>query len=315
MICHNNSYNYRNMFKYLAISGAGINGLSFIGCLEVLEYYGILNHIEGFSGSSAGALVSTLIVMGYKASELKKLIFKIDFGKFIHFDLDTLIKKFGACDSTELIKLVDFLFRNKGLSPSITFKELYQKTNKKLNITGSCLSKAAFTNKFSKSDLFNYKTTPNMKIIEAIRITISIPWVYTPHIFNNQMYVDGALFHPYPISWFQEMDQEKKYTLGFVSYDIYEDTPLSIDSYSMSILVGMMDQLKMLCVQDYQKQSVILENLEFNCFDFGISNKSKEILYKRGIENMTKYLEDLFTERRHNYLCKKYIIKWKNIIQ
>ena len=300
------------MFKYLAISGAGINCLSFVGCLVVLERYGILNNIKGFSGSSAGALVSTLVIIGYKSSELKKLMFKIDFGKFIHFDLDTLIKKFGVCNGTELIKLVDFLFRNKGLSPSITFEELYQKTKRKLNITGSCLSKAAFTNKFSKSDSFNHETTPNMKILEALRITVSIPWVYSPHTFNNQMYVDGALFHPYPISWFQEMDPEKKYTLGFVSYDIYEDTPTSIDSYSMSILVGMMDQLKMLCVQNYQKQTVILENLEFNCFDFGIRNESKEILYKRGIENMTKYLENLFTERRRHYLYKKYIIKWKN---
>lgn len=300
------------MFKYLAISGAGINGLAFVGCLDVLERNGILRHIEGFSGSSAGALVSTLVVMGYKANELKNIMFKVDFGKFVHFDLDTLIKKFGACDGSELIKLVNFLFRNKGLDPSITFKQLYDKTHKRLNITGSCLSKAAFTDKFSKSDSFNYETTPDMKILEALRITISIPWIYSPHTFNNQMYVDGALFHPYPISWFKNLDPEKKYTLGFVSYDIYEDTPTSLDSYSLSILVGMMDQLKMLCVKNYKKQTVILENLESNCFDFGISNDSKELLFKCGVQNMSKHLENIFTERRSVYLSHKYFAKWKN---
>lgn len=303
------------MFKYLAISGAGINGLSFVGCLKTLEDYGILRHLEGFSGSSAGALVSTLIVVGYKADELKKLMFKIDFSKFINFNLDTLIKNFGACDGSELIKLIDFLFRNKGIEPTVTFKQLYDKTHKHLNITGSCLSKAAFTNKFSKSDSFNYETTPDMKILEALRITISIPWIYSPHTYNNQMYIDGALFHPYPISWFQDLDPLKKYTLGLVSYDIYEDIPKSLDSFSMSILVGMMDQLKMLCVHNYQKQTVILENLEFNCFDFNIPYKSKEILYKRGVENMTQYMENMFAERHQAYLTRKYITKWKRTMR
>ncbi len=43
------------------------------------------------------------------------------------------------------------------------------------------------------------KQPPNFSIITAIQITCCIPVIYEPIIYNNDYYVDGALFSSYPM--------------------------------------------------------------------------------------------------------------------
>ena len=50
------------MINKLIFSGGGINGLSFLGCLKALEEYNIIPQINTLVGSSAGAILSLLII-------------------------------------------------------------------------------------------------------------------------------------------------------------------------------------------------------------------------------------------------------------
>ncbi len=45
------TYNFRN----LVFEGGGVNGIAYLGALEVLEERGILTDIERIGGTSAGA--------------------------------------------------------------------------------------------------------------------------------------------------------------------------------------------------------------------------------------------------------------------
>jgi NTE family protein len=72
---------------------------------------------------------------------------------------------------------------------------------------------------------FSYKTTPNMPIWLACRISISIPFFFMPITYNGDIYADGGILYNYPIWIFDdplsyEYDSDKldfvsEQTLGF----------------------------------------------------------------------------------------------------
>ena len=83
-------------------------------------------------------------------------------------------------DSTNLTqkevvkKILTTFIKSKNLSVDITFKELYELTRKLLIITGTNLTK-------KQGEYFSFLTTPDMKLIDAIRISTSIPFYFTPY--------------------------------------------------------------------------------------------------------------------------------------
>ncbi|MFZ5986486.1 MAG: patatin-like phospholipase family protein [Bacillota bacterium] len=63
----------------LVLSGGGIKGIAYIGMFEVAEEKGF--SFENIAGVSAGALVGSLKGAGYKAAELRKILYEFEFDK------------------------------------------------------------------------------------------------------------------------------------------------------------------------------------------------------------------------------------------
>ena len=66
----------------LVCQGGGVRGIAHIGALCALEDYGFT--FNCFSGTSVGALVTSLMAVGYSAYEVKKILFDIDFNLYIN---------------------------------------------------------------------------------------------------------------------------------------------------------------------------------------------------------------------------------------
>ena len=186
-----------NDITCLCFSGSGIKGICFIGVLEkLIEHKKIeLNKIEMYVGTSAGSIISFFLILGFTIEEIKEFIITFNFSKLNEeIDCINLIEKFGI-NNGERIKLLFIKFLELKFNvKDITFKELFNKTQKKLLIVGTNLTK-------SQEELFGVDTTPDMSVITAIRISISIPIIFTPVIYNNSLYVDGALVNNFPINY------------------------------------------------------------------------------------------------------------------
>ena len=52
-----------NNVKNLALKGGGVLGIAYAGAIKVLEDQNILDGIEAVSGTSAGSIVATLLVL------------------------------------------------------------------------------------------------------------------------------------------------------------------------------------------------------------------------------------------------------------
>ena len=56
----------------LVIEGGGAKGVAYGGCLLAMEEFEILKKLTHFAGTSAGAIVSALLAVGYNEIFIKK---------------------------------------------------------------------------------------------------------------------------------------------------------------------------------------------------------------------------------------------------
>jgi NTE family protein len=97
------------------------------------------------------------------------------------------------------------LMIKKGVNPSITLKELYDLNSVDFQIMATNLNKYCYKK-------FNHLETPDVKVLDAVRMSISVPFLFTINEFEGDIHVDGGLIDNYPIKVF---NGDLKNFLGF----------------------------------------------------------------------------------------------------
>lgn len=177
------------MIDTICIGTGGIKGISYVAALNYLEKQKYINfeNINLYTSVSVGSIISVLLIIGYKINEIYDLMQDTDYNEIKpDLNLDLIINKYGFDDGEKLMTFLKNILLKKINNSDITFLELYKLSNKELCIV---------TTNFSKNTekIFNYKDTPNVSILLALRMSISVPLVYTPCIYENDYYVDGGL--------------------------------------------------------------------------------------------------------------------------
>jgi NTE family protein len=129
----------------LCFSGGGIKGFAFIGALEQLIYLNKINfnNINKFVGTSAGAMLAFLLIIGLSINEIKEFILSFNFSKLNgKIDSNMFFEKYGINNGDRIIYIfVKFLESKFNLS-DISFEKLFELTNKNLFIIGTNYSKS-----------------------------------------------------------------------------------------------------------------------------------------------------------------------------
>ena len=192
-------------FKNLIFEGGGVKGIAYVGALEVLEKEGILKDVERVAGTSAGAMVAVFVALGYTAEEISDILWSINFKNFMDSswgivrDLNRLINDYGWYKGDYFRNLMAGYIEKKTKNGEITFKELAKsKKFRELHLIGADLSTG-----YSK--VFNATNTPNVKVADAARISMSIPLFFAAVKGvegDDHIYVDGGLLNNYAIKSF-----------------------------------------------------------------------------------------------------------------
>jgi len=183
--------------KYLVFSGGGARGISFIGALQILHKLNILDEkILGYAGTSVGSLFASILAIGYTPDEMMLIMNKMDFNKI-------------ADSSKELNYIYDLLgdlISVKTGNPDYSIKNLYLDKNIKLIIPVTSVL---------NSKLIYFNQNYDIPIRMAVKMSMTIPHVFNPVIYEGGMYVDGGVFDYYPISVFDDDIQDTSEVLGF----------------------------------------------------------------------------------------------------
>jgi len=286
------------MIRNLIFSGGSIHVLSYIGCLKVLEEHNLLQNVNTYSGTSSGGIFCLLLNLGYNHKELEKLCLKLNFSKFKDISSKTILSfmnNYGIDSGNKLLNFVKILIKKRMGHFNITFLDLFKKTKKKLVLTGTCINKQCL-------EYFSYETRPNMKIIDAIRITFSIPLIYAAvklcskcwnvtckcNVKKN-IFVDGAILENYPISIFKNC---KKECLGFMlTSNINNVEIIDMSIFMFDLLLGIKRRLSDYQFNGYEDITVKIP-VNGNGLDFSLNKKRKNKLmglgYKYTMEHIKK---------------------------
>ena len=194
------------IYDTICLSGSGIYCFTFIGALDKLIESKIIdiNNITTWIGTSGGGIVCLIFSLGYSNKELLEFIYSFNFQVLLpkKLKLFTFFKSSGLNNGNKFIYLFKKLIFNKFNVNDLTFKELFDLTKKKLIIIGTNYTK-------NTEEIFSVDLTPDMSIVTAVRISISIPLIFTPVLYNSDYYIDGGIKNNFP---YNHCDHEK--TIG-----------------------------------------------------------------------------------------------------
>lgn len=290
----------------LVISGGGPKGISFVGVLTLLEEITTfsIKNIKILSGSSIGGVICTAICLGYNLEEMKKWFLSTDFSSLCPalYDenytskiLPLLYKYFSLSNGVEIRNILEKTFLYKSVSTEITFKELYEKTNKLLILSGSNLNSR-------KAEYFSYEKTPDMKVFDALLITTRIPYVFPYIQYNKNLYVDGHLFDPFPIRGCKKdvIHKNNGKILGITSFLKTEEKEISnIKQFTFSLIEGLSYQYMKKSTEKYKKFIISVE-LNTSFFNLKITPEEMSNMFEKGKSTAAEYVR----KRVSNYeLC------------
>jgi NTE family protein len=195
-------------FKNLVFEGGGVKGIAYAGALEVLDREGILQNVERVAGTSAGAMMAVLVGLRYSSKEVQEVLWDLNFKGFIDSswgilrNSHRLFKEYGWCKGDYFRSVMADLIQRKTGNGEITFGELARTQQfRDIYLVGADLTTGL-------SKLFCAQQTPEVKVADAARISMSIPLIFAAIRSEDKkrLYVDGGLLENYAIKTFDQRE-------------------------------------------------------------------------------------------------------------
>lgn len=219
----------QNKKNILVLSGGSFKGFAYIGVLKALKKLNLLNDLNIFIGTSVGSIFSLLLSLNSCIEEIEEFINKINFNHLMNFNIKNLYCNYGLNDGSTIINLLFSFLNKKNFNQNLTFKELYERTNNILIINSSNITKKI-------NEVFDYLLTPDMEILKAVRMSISVPFIFSPVKFNNCLYVDGGIINSFMYIWAIKNRYKKDNIIGVLLNDkINKNQNYNFYSYLMDI--------------------------------------------------------------------------------
>lgn len=183
--------------KHLALGPGVLGYFALVGVLKKLADTKHLDSLEEISGSSAGAIAAFIYIASRGNFErILKISLNIPLHKMVKPDLKTLLKNYGLIPYQRIRDIFsDALQKLIPKKTDITFKELYYHFPVKLHIPAFCVNTGNTT-------YFSVDTHPDLSVIDAVYMTIAIPFIFESYEYKDWRYIDGAFMETTPCAPF-----------------------------------------------------------------------------------------------------------------
>lgn len=158
----------------LVLGSGGARGLAHVGVIDQLTRDGF--EIKAIAGSSMGALIGGIYAMG---------------------KLDVYTRWVTALERGDVVRLLDLSFGRNGLIKGDRIIEVLKSLIGDSDIEDLPIKFTAVA-----TDIEDEKEVwfTNGSLFDAIRASIAIPTIFTPHPYRGKQFLDGSLINPVPIA-------------------------------------------------------------------------------------------------------------------
>lgn len=288
--------------RKICLSGGGIRAVAFVGALEVLNKYKLLNHVVEYIGVSAGALVGFILSIGYTLQEVKKIVLELDFGIIRNIEAEStleFLERYGLDNGENLIRLCEAVMKQKNIPSTTTFLEL----SKIRPITFRCF--ATDLNTCTPRE-FSVSATPNVKILDGLRASMSLPFYFQPvqDPTTGNLLSDGGLINNYPMVFLSE--EEQNHSLGMIfSCDHVENKAVE---HVYDFIQQLFACVYMPRIRNIKKQlgdrTILLPNGDFPSWNFEATKEERAEL----IESAARATEDFLKKGNSRKPFRRYSV-------
>lgn len=255
--------------KCLALGPGAMGVFVYLGTLYKLKETGRLEDLEEISGASAGSLVGFSFLIGNQ--DIPKILdhaLEINTKSLMKPNIKTLLKDYGLVPVGKVRKVLEefcFKFTNK---IDITFRELYEISPIKFHVAAFCVD-------LMRTEYFSIDTAPAMSVLDAVCMSISVPFLFSATKLNGWHYVDGATAEVIPGGPFIGRQRKDVFAVKLAWSRSNEIKDLK--TYGLSIMYS---ALRMRASYDFPILDIDLEGSDV--FDFGAGNEGKLRMFMLG---------------------------------
>lgn len=216
--------------EHIVINGGGPLILKIYGTIKRTHELKMWEreNIKSYHGTSAGAIICLLIVLNLEWAETDAFLINCPWDNFLNFNVleiyDYYLKN-GISDSAFVYGVFTPLFGAKDIDINITFAQLYEKINADIHV---------YATRFKTFEIkeFSKDLTPNVKVLEAIYVSTSVPIIFRPMKIEGEVYIDGGILLHYPLAKCLEKNNDPQTVLGIKN--VYSDK-IDTDTDTMTI--------------------------------------------------------------------------------
>ena len=273
------------MYKNLIFSGGGVKGYLFLGVFKYLEENNLIKDVKSIAGTSIGSLFALCFVLKYSFDDLYKIFIKINLMENIDaFNGDIFTKfmtKYGIESGENLVRIAKIFIKYKTENEDVTFKDLYKYNNVDLRISATCVNDMDCV-------IFDHTTHPDVKVVDVLRMSVSVPFFFEPVSFSDKLYVDGGLTNNYPIEIYKE---EIKETLGFLITNKTKSEKIeNVEQYILCILKSTLSYIDYCKMREFKKNTILLFD-DTGVLNLDITNEKKDQMVELGYQKTLEFFK------------------------
>ena len=294
----------------LVLEGGGVKGLGLVGAVTALDRSGF--QFRRIAGTSAGAIVGSLVAAGMSAPMLLSTMQSVDYAKFRD---PTLLSRFGVPGIVLSVLLTKGAYKGSFFHHwlkqqlealgVITFRDLKiteewakalpPEQRYKLVVVVSDITHGRMVR--LPWDYKKYGLNPDEQLVaDAVRSSMSIPFFYQPAHIQRALAVDGGLLSNYPIELFDSITDWP--TLGV---KLSARRPLNqtlnpvhnIIDYGKAILATATNGHDQIFIDDVctQKRTIFVDATGISATDFDLTSSQQSSLFQSGQDAAAKFLQ------------------------
>ena len=252
--------------EYLCIGPGAMGGFSILGYLKNIE--NSLYNIKEYSGASAGAIIVTFLALGFSIDEILEKLADLEGNKLVKLNLKCFMNKYGLVDLKPIReKFVDILESDPSFSD----------IDKKIYISAFCVNT-------SKTVYFSKDTHPNMKIVDALCMSIAIPFIFSSYRYDGLVYVDGGTLETLPTTPFLDKKAHKILCIRMKMEPEFIEDIKSPKQFAEALISSTLNNRQQNIIQG--SKIVDIDIGQIDVFDFNMCYEDKMQLYLTGMKTI-----------------------------
>lgn len=294
--------------------GGGVKGIGLVGALTVAEQEGYRDW-RRVAGTSAGAIVASLLAAGYSARELKDMMMEMDYMELL--DYTTFWDLIAHPVDTTRGVLWDYGFNKSNpfrewLEDKLSAKDVETFADLK---TGSREDKYRYGLRIIASDISKrnmiilpqeirkYGRNPDdLSLASAVELSILFPGFFKPEKVNGSYVIDGGILSNFPVWLFDRNEAPEFPTFGFKLLE--KEQPITGPiTFFKEILYTMLEGHDNEHEEDSNSvRTIAIPSNGISPLAFNLSEEKKQLLFNSGRSAARKFFKNWdFEEYRKKF--------------